>query len=272
MGDDVVIDVRDVGASFGARKVLDSINFRVTRGEAIAILGPSGCGKSTLLRLMLGLLPLTQGSIEILGRRIDALGGAELEALLLRLGVLFQSGALIGSMTVAQNVALPLREHTDLDDGAIDVVVRMKLAQVGMAHAAALLPAQLSGGMAKRAGLARALALSPELLFFDEPSAGLDPLTALALDHLIVDLRDRLGVTVVVVTHELASVRVFADRVIMLREGRVVAQGPLDEVLQSADPWVGQFLARQTPRQHVEHQEWSDLLAGREGGRIGNAS
>ncbi|MCX5659952.1 MAG: ABC transporter ATP-binding protein [Planctomycetota bacterium] len=271
-----MIDVKDVGVSFGDRRVLDGITLQVTRGEAVAILGPSGCGKSTLLRLMIGLLPITQGTISILGEQIGSLSGLDLEKLLLRFGVLFQSSALIGSLTVGENVALPLTEHTALSDSAIDVVVRMKLAQVGLAHAKDLRPAQLSGGMAKRAGLARALALSPELLFFDEPSAGLDPLTALSLDHLIVDLRDRLGVTIVAVTHELASVRVFADRVIMLRDGKVAAHGTLDEVAKSDDPWVGNFLNRTAPREETNHQEWARLLAandvaGKDGGALGNA-
>lgn len=269
---DVILDVRDVGASFGERRVLDGITFEVRRRQAVAIMGPSGCGKSTLLRLILGLLPITRGQVSVLGESVGGLTGEPLEKLLLRMGVLFQSGALIGSMTVADNVALPLREHTDLDASAIDMIVRIKLAQVGLAHAAELLPSELSGGMAKRAGLARAMALSPELLFFDEPSAGLDPLTALALDQLIVDLRDRLGVTIIAVTHELASVSVFADRVIMLREGRVAAQGTLEEMLKSPDPWVVQFLSRQNPRERVDHREWAGLLSATDGGRLGDTT
>ncbi len=230
--------------SFGGRAVFRNVSFSVAPGEVFAILGRSGCGKSTLLRQLIGLLPLAAGSITLLGHDM----AAERAAILPQIGVLFQSGALFGSMTLLENVMLPLQMLTALPAEACTAIARLKLDQVGLAEAAGLRPADISGGMAKRAGIARALALDPPLLFLDEPSAGLDPVTSAGLDRLILNLRDTQGATFVVVTHELASLMAIADRCIMLdaAAGGIVAEGdPRDLAAQSEDPVVHGFFHRQ---------------------------
>jgi phospholipid/cholesterol/gamma-HCH transport system ATP-binding protein len=224
-----VIEVRSLRRLFGTQVVLDDINFDVNRGETLVVMGGSGCGKSTLLRHMIGSLTPTSGSIRLFGQPIQSLDEAGMGSVRRRIGVLFQSGALFNSMSIADNVALPLREHTTLDDAIIDIEVKIKLELVGLREHADKLPAQISGGMKKRAGLARALALDPEVLFYDEPSAGLDPVTSAEIDQLIVALSRQLGVTSVVVTHEMDSAFTIADRMVMLDKGKVLKIGSRDE-------------------------------------------
>ena len=217
---------------FGTRTVFHGVTFSVARGEVFAILGGSGCGKSTLLRQLIGLLVPSAGHARVLGHDI----ATELSAIRRQIGVLFQSGALFGSLSLLENVMLPLQTLTDLPADACAAIARLKLAQVGLADAAGMRPAEVSGGMAKRAGIARALALDPPLLFLDEPSAGLDPVTSAGLDALILQLRDTLGATFVVVTHEVPSVMAIASRCLMLdRDAQgVVAEGVPQELARDS--------------------------------------
>ena len=237
-----IIEVRDLKKVFGNQVVLDGLNLDIVRGETLVVMGGSGCGKSTFLRMLIGSFPPTEGSITMLGRRIDEIDEAALNEVRQHFGILFQSGALFQSMTLAQNVALPLEEHTDLDPTIIDIQVKIKLELVGLREHAEKLPAQISGGMKKRAGLARALALDPLILFYDEPSAGLDPVTSAEIDQLIVDLTKKLGVTSVVVTHEMDSAFTIADRMVMLDKGRVLQIGTraeFDEIRKMPDDEIG---------------------------------
>ena len=227
--DDVIISVRDLKKIFGTQMVLAGVNLDIHRGETLVVMGGSGCGKSTFLRLLIGSLSSSSGTIEVLGHRLDNASEDELNNYRRRFGILFQSGALFNSMTIAQNVALPLQEHTDLDRSIIDIQVKIKLELVGLREHAEKLPSQISGGMKKRAGLARALALDPEILFYDEPSAGLDPVTSAEIDQLIIDLTKKLGVTSVVVTHEMESAFTIADRMVMLDKGRSLMIGSRQE-------------------------------------------
>ncbi|MFM9996141.1 MAG: ABC transporter ATP-binding protein [Phycisphaerales bacterium] len=217
-----LISVRGVVKRFEGRAVLDGINLDVMPGETMVIMGGSGSGKSTMLRLMIGSFPPDEGTIRMFGKDITALGEEELNGVRKRFGILFQSGALFNSMSIADNVALPLREHTELPRNIIDITVKMKLELVGLREHAEKFPAQISGGMKKRAGLARALALDPRILFYDEPSAGLDPVTSAEIDRLIINLSKKLGVTSVVVTHEMDSAFAIADRMAMLDKGRML--------------------------------------------------
>jgi phospholipid/cholesterol/gamma-HCH transport system ATP-binding protein len=216
----------------------------VKAGEVRVILGGSGCGKSTLLKHCIGLLEPAAGTIEVLGQPLAELEGPARVSLLTRIGVLFQYGALLGSITIGENIALPLLEHTDLPLDVVREMVRLKLAAVELSHAEHLLPSELSGGMRKRAALARALALDPAVLFCDEPSAGLDPLTSAELDELILRLRDRFGMAMVVVTHELMSIERIADRAVMLSSGKVLADGTLAEVRATDHPEIHAFFER----------------------------
>ncbi|MEE2895969.1 MAG: ABC transporter ATP-binding protein [Planctomycetota bacterium] len=224
-----IIEVRGLRKVFGSQVVLDGLDLDIRRGETLVVMGGSGCGKSTFLRMLIGSFPPTEGTITLLGHRIDQLDEEGLNEVRRQFGILFQSGALFQSMTLAQNVALPLEEHTDLDPTIIDIQVKIKLELVGLREHADKLPAQISGGMKKRAGLARALALDPVILFYDEPSAGLDPVTSAEIDQLIVDLTRKLGVTSVVVTHEMDSAFTIADRMVMLDKGRVLRIGTREE-------------------------------------------
>ena len=239
-----VITVTDVARRFGPRLLFRHVSFSVHQGEILVILGGSGCGKSTLLRMLVGLLEPSDGRIEVLGgdmARADT-------ALRIRVGVTFQMGALFGSMTLLENVMLPLEMHTALPALARESVARTKLGLVGLSDAAGLMPAEISGGMAKRAAIARALALDPPLLFLDEPSAGLDPITSAGLDDLILDLKRDLGITFVVVTHELASVRAIADRCIMLDKAAqgMIAEGDPRTLGDTSDhPTVRAFFRRE---------------------------
>jgi phospholipid/cholesterol/gamma-HCH transport system ATP-binding protein len=217
-----VIRAVELTKRFEERAVLNGINMDIYPAETVVIMGGSGCGKSTLLRHLIGSIQPDAGHVEMFGQNLSEITEGELDEVRKRFGILFQSGALFNSMTVGENVALPLREHTDLDEKTIEIMVQIKLELVGLREAADLMPAQISGGMKKRAGLARAIALDPEVLFYDEPSAGLDPVTSAEIDQLIMDLAGKLGVTSVVVTHEMDSAFRIADRMVMLDKGRVL--------------------------------------------------
>ena len=224
-----IIRVADLVKRFEAHTVLSGVNLEILAGETMVIMGGSGCGKSTLLRCMIGSVWPDEGRVELFGRDLAGLGEKDLDATRRRFGILFQSGALFNSMTVGENVALPLREHTELDSATIEIMVRMKLEMVGLGEATSKMPSEISGGMKKRAGLARALALDPEILFYDEPSAGLDPVTSAEIDQLIMDLAGELGVTSVVVTHEMDSAFRIATRMAMLDKGRMLKIAPRSE-------------------------------------------
>jgi len=218
-----LISCRGVVKRFDGRAVLSGVDLEVWPGETLVIMGGSGSGKSTLLRLIIGSLKADEGSISLLGTTLGDASREQMDDVRKRFGILFQSGALFNSMTLAENIALPIQEHTDLDRNIIDIQVKIKLELVGLLEHADKYPAQISGGMKKRAGLARALALDPEILFYDEPSAGLDPVTSSQIDRLISDLTHKLGVTSVVVTHEMDSAFTIADRMAMLDKGRMLA-------------------------------------------------
>ena len=239
---ETIIEVTDLVKSFDGRRVLDGINLSIRKGETLVIMGGSGCGKSTLLRHMIGSYLPDSGSVRVLGQELTTAEEKELNRVRLRTGVLFQFAALYNSMTVGENIALPMREHTDLDDNIIDIMVKMKLELVGLREFEDLMPAQISGGMKKRVGLARAIALDPEILFYDEPTAGLDPIVAGVIDALIMDLSQKLGVSSVVVTHDMHSAFKIADRLVMLYEGKVIAEGTADEMQNSTDERVIQFI------------------------------
>lgn len=227
--DSAIIAVEKLVKVFGTQTVLSGVDLRIRSGETLVVMGGSGCGKSTFLRLLIGSLQPTSGRISMFGEDLSALDEEGLDAVRRRFGILFQSGALFQSMTLADNVALPLREHTSLDPEIIDIQVKIKLELVGLREHASKLPSQISGGMKKRAGLARALALDPKILFYDEPSAGLDPVTSAEIDQLMLDLTRKLGVTSVVVTHEMDSAFTIADRMVMLDKGRVLKIGTREE-------------------------------------------
>jgi phospholipid/cholesterol/gamma-HCH transport system ATP-binding protein len=232
-----VLRVEDLAARFDGRTIFEHVSFEVRRGEVFVILGGSGSGKSTLLKHIIGLYPPAAGRVAILGQAMAGLAGEARTALLRRIGVMWQSGALFGSLTLAENVGVPLEEHTALPPEARALVARAKLGLVGLADAAQRLPAEISGGMAKRAGIARAMALDPPILFLDEPSAGLDPITSAGLDALIRQLARDLGTTFVVVTHELQSILAIGDRCIMLdKEARgLIAEGDPRRLREESD-------------------------------------
>ena len=239
-----MISLRDLRVNYGDREILHGISFDVLHGETLVILGGSGSGKSTLLRTLVGLEKPTSGEIWIKGKNIAALSESELDEIRKKIGMSFQGGALFGSMTVGENVALPLREHTKLEDSTIQIVLRLKLEQVGLEGFEYYMPSQLSGGMKKRAAVARALAMDPEILFFDEPSAGLDPIIAAGIDQLIVELKQAFRMTIIVVTHELASAYLIADRMVLIDKGNIVAIGTPDAMRASTQPRVRQFFDR----------------------------
>jgi len=239
-----MISLRDLRVAYSGREILHGINFDVLRGETMVILGGSGSGKSTLLRTLVGLEKPTSGEVWMRGKNFGAIPDVERDEIRKRLGMSFQGGALFGSMTVGENVALPLREHTNLEESTVEIMVRLKLDQVGLSGFEHFLPSQLSGGMKKRAAVARALAMDPEILFFDEPSAGLDPIIAAGIDQLILELKKAFHMTIIVVTHELASAYLIADRMVLINKGDVIALGTTEEMKNSKHPKVRQFLDR----------------------------
>ncbi|MFC1703966.1 ABC transporter ATP-binding protein [Candidatus Omnitrophota bacterium] len=239
---EVAISVRGLEKSFGNHKVLQGVNLDIYRGETFVIMGGSGCGKSTLLRNMVGGMKPDVGKIYFGDKNIVSVAGAELENIKRKFGILFQSGALLDSLTVEENVSLPLKEHTQLDASIIKIIVKMKLALVGLRGFEHLMPSELSGGMKKRVGLARATAMDPEIVFYDEPTAGLDPVVAAVIDKLIVDLSKKLLITSIVVTHDMQSVFRIADRVAMLHKGRVLEVATRDQIKNSKNEIVQQFI------------------------------
>jgi phospholipid/cholesterol/gamma-HCH transport system ATP-binding protein len=248
MEQDAIISVRGLTAAYGDDVILKDVSFEVKRGEVFVILGGSGSGKSTLLKHLIGLFPLVSGEVRIEGDNLATAEGAQRQKILRRFGVAYQSGALFGSMTLKENVSLPLEEFTRLSVEARNAISWMKLKLVGLEGFGSHLPAEVSGGMQKRAAIARAMALDPAVLFLDEPSAGLDPVTSAELDALILSLREGLGMTFVIVTHELPSIYAVADRVIMLdkRTKGITAEGrPQDLRDHSDDPYVRRFFRRE---------------------------
>jgi phospholipid/cholesterol/gamma-HCH transport system ATP-binding protein len=258
-----VIQVTDLVRKFGDRAVINDISFTIYRGETLVIMGGSGCGKSTLLRHIIGSMKPTSGSVKIFGEEITHMNEREIEKVRRRFGMLFQSGALLASLTVGENVALPLLQHTKMAIDEIEEVVRQKLQMVGLSGFEDLKPAEISGGMKKRVGLARALALDPELLFSDEPTSGLDPIMTAVVDQLTLRLTHGSHMTAVVVTHDMTSAFRIATRMIMLGHGSIVAQGTPQEIRASPNPEVQQFINGEadgpiplnlSQEEHVDHQ------------------
>jgi phospholipid/cholesterol/gamma-HCH transport system ATP-binding protein len=257
---EAMISLRNLRVSYGEREILHGISFDVMRGETLVILGGSGSGKSTLLRTLVGLEKPSSGEIWLKGKNIAAISAAEMDEIRKRIGMSFQGGALFGSMSVGENVALPLREHTKLENPTIEIILRLKLDQVGLSGFENYMPSQLSGGMKKRAAVARALAMDPEILFFDEPSAGLDPIIAAGVDELILDLKKAFHMTIIVVTHELASAFLIADRMVLIDKGNVVAIGPTAEIRASTHPRVRQFLDRVAEPEVSQELDYLQML------------
>lgn len=260
--DTSVIEVDNLVTHYGTRKILNGVTLDVRDGEILVIMGGSGSGKSTLLRYMLALERPTSGSINILGTNVASARPRQMYELRKRMGVAFQGGALFSSMSVGDNIMLPLREHTDLDRKTMEIMARLKLEVVDLAGFEHLMPAELSGGMIKRAALARAVVMDPKLLFCDEPSAGLDPVVAAALDELILKLRDALGMTVVVVTHELESAFKIADRIVVLDQGHILTIGSVEEVRNSDNERVQNLLNRKLESEELDPVAYLRRLMG----------
>jgi len=251
-----VIEVNDLVTHYGQRKILDGVNFKVQKGEIRVVMGGSGSGKSTLLWHILGLYEPTRGQIEVLGKNIHSISFNDQLKLKQDIGVSFQSGALFSSMTVGDNVAFPLREFTDLDENTIRIISRMKLEVVNLGGFHKLMPSQLSGGMTKRAALARSIVMDPKLLFFDEPSAGLDPVVSSEIDDLILSLRDTMGMSMVVVTHELDSAFKIADRITVLDNGKNLITGSVEEIKKSDNKRVMDLLQRRSRHDKLNPSEY----------------
>ena len=261
---EIVIEVKDLVTHYGTRKILNGITMEVRKNEIMVIMGGSGSGKSTLLRHLMALEQKTSGTMRILGHDVDDLSMKEMFDLRKRLGVAFQGGALFSSMTVGENVMLPLFEHTELDRMTMDIMVRMKLEVVEMGGFEDLMPSELSGGMIKRAAFARAVAMDPKILFCDEPSAGLDPAVASALDELILRLRDALGMSIVVVTHELDSAFKIADRMTVLDRGDILFIGTPDEIRASKNQRIQKILNREPDSEDIDADVYLGRLTGQE--------
>jgi len=239
---DHVLVTEQLFKTYNGRQVLDDVSLSIKRGEVFVIMGGSGCGKSTLLRIMAGGVPLTSGKVIFDGKEIASLRGEEKDRIKCRFGMSFQSAALLDSLTVEENVSLPIKEHTRLNKEVVHIIAMMKLKLVGLQGFEAYKPSELSGGMKKRAGLARAIALDPDIVFYDEPTAGLDPVVCAVVDQLILDLTKKLNITSIVVTHNMESVFRIADRVAMLYKGKVLQVGTVDEIRNSSNPIVQQFI------------------------------
>jgi phospholipid/cholesterol/gamma-HCH transport system ATP-binding protein len=257
-----VIEIKDLVTYYGNRKVLDGINLQIKSGETMTILGRSGCGKSTLLRHIIGLSKPTEGEIKIHGFDITRLSEEEMLPIRRKTGMLFQASALFNSMTVGDNVALPLREHTKLEESTIRIMTRMKLDQVGLGGFEDFMPAQLSGGMKKRAALARAIAMDPDILFCDEPSAGLDPIVAVGIDQLIMNLKKAFRMTIVVVTHEMESVNLISDRVALLDSGKIIALDTIKQLKKMKNAKVQQFFNRIADPEKIDREQYLKSLIG----------
>lgn len=262
METDNAIEIKGLVTHYGDIEILKNVSFAIPRGKTTVILGGSGCGKSTLLKHLIGLLKPTRGSIVINGSDITAINEEELNEVRKKMGVLFQGAALLNSMTLSDNVSLPMREHTRLNESTIQIMVRMKLELVGLSGFENYYPSQLSGGMKKRAGIARAMALDPEFMFFDEPSAGLDPITAAGIDELILKLKKAFKMTIVVVTHELPSVFTIADHVIMLDFGEMIFSGTLDHLRAYDNQRVKMFLERRPEEEAYSPEDYFRIIAG----------
>ena len=257
-----VIEVENLVTHYGDRMILKGVTMDVRENEIMVIMGGSGSGKSTLLRHLMALEAHTSGIMKILGRDISGLNAMEMFNLRKKLGVAFQGGALFSSMTVGENIMLPLYEHTDLDRTTMEIMARMKLEVVSLSGFENLMPSELSGGMIKRAAFARAIIMDPKILFCDEPSAGLDPVVASALDELILDMRDAMGMSVVVVTHELESAFKIADRVTILDKGEILVIGTVDEIRQSKSERVQNLLNRVPEDDTIDPDEYLNRLTG----------
>jgi phospholipid/cholesterol/gamma-HCH transport system ATP-binding protein len=263
MSRETIIDVQGLNSHYGSRQVLFDIHCHIPRHEVTVIMGVSGCGKSTLLRHLIGLKPVSTGRVLIEGKNMLHFTPRELSSYRRRIGVLFQSSALFNSLTVAENIAVPLKVHTRLPQATIAIVAQIKLHLVGLSTFEHFMPSQLSGGMRKRAGLARALAMDPEILFVDEPSSGLDPITAAGLDELLVALRDALGMTIIVVTHELESAFRIANQMLVMDKGRILASGTAEEIQCSCDERILQFLQRQPSKELSDTEAYLATLLGK---------
>jgi phospholipid/cholesterol/gamma-HCH transport system ATP-binding protein len=257
---EAMISLKDLRVSYGSREILHGITMDVNRGETLVILGGSGSGKSTLLRTLVGLEKPSSGEIWLKGKNLATIADKDLDEIRRKMGMSFQSGALFGSMTVGENVALPLREHTKLEESTIEIMLRLKLEQVGLAGFEDYYPSQLSGGMKKRAAVARALSMDPEILFFDEPSAGLDPIIAAGIDQLILELKQAFHMTIIVVTHELASAFLIADQMVYVDKGYVIAQGTPAEMKANPLPRVRQFFDRVAEPEVEQEMDYLQML------------
>lgn len=256
-----IISVRDVTVQFGSKKVLDGLNLDIHRGEILGFIGPSGAGKSVLMRTILGLNKKVSGHIKILGQDIDEISDQEKVEIDMRMGVLFQHGALFSALNVLENIQVPMREYLDLSPKLMDELARLKISLVGLeADTAEKYPSELSGGMIKRAALARALALDPHIVFLDEPTSGLDPIGAADFDLLIEDLRDTMGLTVYMVTHDLDSLYAVCDRIAVLGHKKVMVEGTIEEMLKFDDPWVQSYFRGKRARQIVPRNRHTKTL------------
>lgn len=259
---DNAIDIKRLVTHYGDTEILKDITASAPRGKTTVIVGRSGSGKTTILKHLIGLLKPTSGSILINGRDITVMSEREMDEIRKKIGISFQGAALLNSLSIADNVALPIREHTELEDSTIGIMVRMKLDLVGLSGCEDYYPSQLSGGMKKRAGIARAIAMDPDILFFDEPSSGLDPVTAAGIDELILKLKGVFKITVVVVTHELESLFKIADHVILLDRGQVIFSGTLEELRASEHPRVRMFLERRPDTETYSPEDYLGIIAG----------
>ncbi len=256
------IEVVDLVTHYGPREILHGINLAINEGEIMIIMGGSGSGKSTLLRYLLGLGIPTSGSINLLGKDITKISNTEMHQLRQNMGVAFQGGALLSSMSIGENVQLPLREHTRLDEKTMEIMARMKLEVVNLGGFEKLMPAELSGGMIKRAAVARAIVMDPKLMFFDEPSAGLDPVVSAELDELILNLRDAMKMTIVVVTHELESAFKIADRITVLDQGNILMTDTVENIKNSDNERIQSLLNRRPSNDEVQADEYLNRLTG----------